>query len=366
MNKVFVLLLLFGFSMASQAQDKPVKGVKTPKNIILLIGDGMGTAQVSSAYFYGSGEPNFSRFPVTGLIKTSSASNKITDSAAGATAFSAGKKTKNGYVGMDVDGKAVENLVEYFSKKGKSTGVIATSSITHATPACFYAHHTSRNAEVNIASQMLGSSIDFFAGGGQQYFMHERNENLIADLKANGFMIHLDKLDNSETLNYSKKHGYLLADKGMPRAKKRGDFLIEATELGLEYLSKNDSGFFMMIEGSQIDWAGHANFKNYLIEEVLDFDKTLGAVLDFAEKDGQTLVIVTADHETGGFSLSGKSKKFLGFETSRSYSKIDPSFSTRGHSATLVPVFSFGPGSWDFTGIYENTGIYDRIRKLCP
>ena len=135
----------------------------------------------------------------------------------------------------------------------------------------------------------------------------------------------------------------------------RGDFLTDASMKGIECLSKNEKGFFLMIEGSQIDWGGHANDADYLISEMLDFDKTLGAVLDFAKTNGETLVVVTADHETGGFTLAPNESN---------YNEIAPSFSTGGHSATMIPVLAFGPGSETFTGIYENTEIYHKIMAL--
>ncbi len=141
----------------------------------------------------------------------------------------------------------------------------------------------------------------------------------------------------------------------------RGDFLSKATHLGISFLSQNDFGFFIMIEGSQIDWAGHhANNANYLIQEVLDFDRAIGTALDFAEKDGSTLVIVTADHETGGFTLAAKEKKVFG-KARQDYNQIKPTFSTTGHSATLVPVLTFGPGALNFSGIYPNNILHEKI-----
>ena len=135
----------------------------------------------------------------------------------------------------------------------------------------------------------------------------------------------------------------------------RGSFLYDATKLGLKKLSKDKEGFFLMVEGSQIDWGGHANDADYLISELIDFDTVMGQVLDYAEKDGNTLVIVTADHETGGFTLASEEGN---------YNKIKPSFSTGGHSAAMVPVFAYGPGASSFAGIYENTEIHTKIKEL--
>ena len=144
----------------------------------------------------------------------------------------------------------------------------------------------------------------------------------------------------------------------------RGNFLEKSTQKALSYFADNSTPFFLMVEGSQIDWAGHDNDANYLITELLDFDQTVGFVLDYAEKEGNTLVIVTADHETGGFTLSGKvtgqnSKR----EDEHDYNVIVPTFSTTGHSAALIPVLGFGPQSSLFSGFYHNTDIYLKIRK---
>jgi alkaline phosphatase len=133
----------------------------------------------------------------------------------------------------------------------------------------------------------------------------------------------------------------------------RGDFLPEATAMAIDFLSEDKDGFFLMVEGSQIDWGGHANDGDYIIEEVKDFDKAIDAALDFAEKDGNTLVIVTADHETGGMSLSAAEVRMQ-----RTYEHINPTFSTGGHSATLIPVYAYGPGAAKFMGIYQNNDIF--------
>jgi len=328
--------------------------IKKPKNIILLIGDGMGLSEVSASFFYNKEASNFDRFKTIGLIKTSASSDLITDSAASATAFASGIKTYNGAIGVNNDTLAVETIVEQVSRKGLSTGLIATSSIVHATPASFYAHTKSRSLYEEIASFLPISEIDFFAGGGIKYFNNRTdNQDLLLQLSNNGFEVHTKELPTTIT---SQKHAILLAQNGMPKMTEgRGDFLINATKLALQSLSENEEGFFLMIESSQIDWGGHNNDAEYLINEVLDFDTTIGTVLDFASANEETLVIVTADHETGGFTLA---------TDNGDYNKIKPTFSTTGHSATMVPVFAEGPGSSIFGGIYENTAIYEKMMQL--
>ncbi len=330
---------------------------KRPKNVILMIADGTGLSQISSSQFYNSKPSNYERFKTIGLIKTSSASDLITDSAAGATAFSAGVKTYNGAIGVNNDTIAVPTILEELEARGYDTGIIATSTITHATPASFYAHVKYRKMEDEIASDLASSKVDFFAGGGVNFFTNRVDKReVINELKENGFEIDTNRLNRSLKISKNKRYGFLLNSGGMPRMLDgRGSFLYDATNLGIQRLSLNKKGFFLMVEGSQVDWGGHNNDAEYLISELIDFDTVIGQVLDYAEKDGSTLVIVTADHETGGFTLSADDGD---------YNAIKPTFSTGGHSATMVPVFAYGPGSTEFAGIYENTEIYTKMKKL--
>ena len=328
---------------------------KKPKNIILLIGDGMGLSQVSASQFYNDKPSNFERFPIIGLSKTSSSSDLITDSAAGATAFASGIKTYNGAIGVTSDTLAIGTIIEQVSIKGISSGLVSTSSITHATPASFYAHVKSRGMHDEIASFLVDSEVDFFAGGGLKFFNNRKDEkDLIIKLEENGFDL---STDNFPEILSDNKQAILLSNGAMPKMEEgRGDFLPNATQLALDYLSKNEDGFFLMVEGSQIDWGGHDMDADYLISELIDFDNTLGVALDYAKQNGETLIIVTADHETGGFTLASDERG--------GYNKIKPVFSTDGHSATMVPVFSYGPGSELFSGIYENTEIYHKMLSL--
>mgnify|MGYP003663831331 CR=1 FL=1 len=334
---------------------------KKPKNIILLIGDGMGLSEVSASLYYQDKPSNFERFTTIGLIKTSASSDLITDSAAGATAFASGVKTYNGAIGVDKDTTAVETIIEQLHKKNIATGIISTSSVVHATPASFYAHTKSRRMYEEIATFLPDSGIDFIAGGGLDFFNKRKDKkDFIAQLNANGYEVTTSVLPKmvSEISSETKrtKRAILLAPNGMPKMMEgRGDFLPEATKLALHDLASNQEGFFLMVEGSQIDWGGHDNDAEYLISELLDFDKTIGVALDFARENRETLVVVTADHETGGFTLGSDRGD---------YNNIKPTFSTDGHSATMIPVFSMGPGETLFGGVYENTEIYHKMKAL--
>jgi len=335
-------------------KSKQRDNAKVARNIILLVGDGMGLTQISSAFYFKESIPNYARFENIGLIRTSS-TVKITDSAAGATAFASGEKTYNGAIGVDADTTAIPTIVEILSRERWSTGLIATSSITHATPACFYAHVKSRSMDEEIAAQLPFSEVDFFAGGGTGYFTDSSRadgKDLLLDLEANGFEVNTKRLGRRH--NPSKKYAYLLGHPDLPAViQGRGDFLSQATGLALEYLSASSENFFLMVEGSMIDWGGHGNNSEFLVTEMIDFDEAIGVALDYAEKDGNTLVIVTADHETGGFTLS----------SGENYDEIKGTFSTGGHSTALIPVAAYGPGSELFRGVYENTEIFHNMLR---
>lgn len=316
-----------------------------PLNIIFLIGDGMGLAQICAASV-SNGGLTLEIFNDIGFLKTSSSDNYITDSAAGATAFSIGEKTFNGAIGLSADSTKKLTLVELAEKKGLSTGLISTCSVTHATPASFYGHQISRNMHLEIANDFYGKGIDFMAGGGKPYFDIEK---LIAD----GYMVQ----KGIPTLNSTQSKQFWFYNDSIhpPKVKLRGNWLEVATQVGIQHLSKNKLGFFAMIEGSQIDWGGHDNDLDYVVSELIDFDKAVKIAYDYAKLNKNTLVIVTADHETGGLSLTGGSLK---------NKTIEGHFSNLHHTGIMVPVFAFGPGSHLFKGTMENTDIYKNIKLL--
>jgi alkaline phosphatase len=347
-------LFISVFGISSQTLAQKVKA-KTPKRVIFLIGDGMGLAQISGAMSGYQGRNAFERFTYIGLSKTKSADNYVTDSGAGATVFSIGKKAKNGAIGVDSAEKSSEGLFEKLKKANWGTGVVATSSVTHATPASFYAHVPSRKMEEQIAEFLLKGNCDIAIGGGQKFFNQRTidSRNIFEELKPLGFTIKTDTV--FEPID-AKKLVYTLAQNGMKTMQEgRGDYLLQATKLAQTNLLKYYGNYFLMVEGSQIDWGGHANDYEYMKAELLDFNTVLNQVLDAAIKDGETLVIVTADHETGGLSL---------LENKENPATFTPNYVSKGHSGIMVPVFAFGPGAENFTGIYENTEIYSKLIKL--
>jgi len=318
----------------------------------------MGLSQVSAPYYFMEQEPAFSQFKHIGLARTSSGSHLVTQSSAAATAISTGYKTYNRALGVDMDTISRQNIVELLSKQGYMTGIIATSPITDATPAGFYAHQSDRYSYHEIAMDLVESEIDFFAGGGLNHFIDTTGRDLF---KEHGIQIEFTKLKKVKNPNPGDRYGYLLAPDRMPMIMEgRKDFLRKASSIGVDFLSTGEHGFFLMVEGSQIDWAGHGNHVQYMITEMNDFEETVRSVLDYARKDGETLVIVTADHETGGFTLGAAGSN--GYDAD--YSVISPSFATTNHSASLVPVFAYGPGAELFMGIYENTEIFHKLVSL--
>ncbi|MBR4155467.1 MAG: alkaline phosphatase [Bacteroidales bacterium] len=346
------ILLSISCSMSKDSSANQ-KTCQQPTNIILMIGDGMSTPQVYAAMLTSENPTSFERFPFTGLAKTYSKSHKITDSAAGGTAIATGHKTNNGMIGMDSDSIPVPSVLEILSEKGMKTGVIATSYITHATPASFVAKNINRNNYEEIAMNFAKSNkVDLLIGGGRKHFNQRQDGvNLIEQMVSEGWNYY-DTLIN---IKESDKTMILASEGHLPSYPSRGNFLPDATVLALEKLSGSENGFFLMIEGSQIDFAAHNCDSTYLVNELHDFDNTINKVLDFAEKDGNTLVIVTADHETGGLTM---------IDTNGRYTETFFKFSTGSHSPLMVPVFAFGPGSENFTGIMENTDIVKKIYQL--
>lgn len=340
------------FLCISCAQDRAEDGGNKPKNVILMIGDGMGLAQMHAAMVVNNNTLNIERCKVVGLTRTQAIDDFITDSGASGTAIATGCKTVNGAIAVTPQGEELKTILEYAEDAGLSTGLVSTSSITHATPATFIAHQMSRKEYEHIALDFLNTDIEIFVGGGLDHFTKRKDgRDLVVELKEKGYFVatSLDELRNSE----GHKVAGLLADVHLPKASEgRGNMLEVSVEKSLEILSADPDGFFLMVEGSQIDWGGHDKDRDYIISEALDFDRAVGSALDFADRNGETLVIVTADHETGGMAIrNGDPEKGI----------VDVDFTSDDHTGIMVPVFAYGPGSLEFGGIYENTGLFFRM-----
>jgi len=323
------------------------------KNIIFMIGDGMSYAQIQAAETALNKRLVMSSMPVTGNVTTYSADKLITDSGAGGTALATGQKTNNGMIGMRADSTAVESLLEIFADAGKKTGIVVSCGITHATPAAFVAKDISRSNYEAIAADIADSEkLHYFVGGGRDHFQkREDSVDLLSKMKEKGwqFFDNLNEIDAQ-----SDRFGVFVADEHPGSAADgRGDMLPKGTALLLEKMSANPQGFFLMVEGSQIDWAGHNNDSAYLVQEMADFDATVAEVLAFAQNDGETLVVITADHETGGLTLVRGANK--------DYNKVRFHFSTGNHTSLSVPVYAYGPGAELFSGAYDNTDIFGKV-----
>jgi alkaline phosphatase len=425
MKKAILLVLLISAALLAQ----------NPKNVILMIGDGMGSVTVDISRVVLVGKENLLDFesqPVLGLSKTWSADNRVTDSAAAGTAMATGFKTKNGFLGLSPDNKPVTTIVEAARAKGLGTGLITTVPITHATPAAFISHQSSRS-ELPVADEIaLNKAADILMGGGLQFFQPQTwpgserkdNRNLLVEMSKAGYRVitNRNQLASAAT---STKLLALFAPYALPPVIDRKHLnsdaptLAEMTRTSLEILSKNTKGFFLMIEGGQIDWANHNRDVGTTIRETEDFNEAYKVCAEFAKKNPDTLIIVTADHETGGFSLSSGSywyepeivanQKLSSEEISKLLKKVKPDArkeillqyagvpekafkpedmsvfktntspstvskfilekaqigsTTGSHSGNSVPVYSSGPGSTEFAGVMDNTDIAKKIDRL--
>lgn len=331
----------------------PPQGTKV-KNVILMIGDGMSLMHVYSAWTANRGKLFLENSQTVGLSKTYCANKLITDSGAGGTALATGQKTNYHHVGVDTEGKNLESLIDLAAARGKSTGIAVTCRLWDATPADFCCHNSDRDAEAEIVADYVNCHADYVFGGGAKLFENrEDGRDIFGELRAKGFQISRSWEELAEIRSGKVFAVPYSVDTPLPA--ERGDLLSRASLKGIELLNQNEKGFFMMIEGSQLDDYGHFNDLDLLMQETHDFDRTVGDIFRWAARDGETLVVVTADHETGGLTL---------VDGDLNEGRIVCKFSTGGHSGVMVPVYAFGPGAEEFTGIYENTAIFDKIKKL--
>lgn len=370
-NLLFIFALLFPVTLflgscqeqqkfpSAQASDQPLQ-IEPVKNIILMIGDGMGLAQINAARWTARQQKktlNIDTLPVTGLMNTHSLDKLVTDSAAAATAMATGYKTDNHMVAVEPDGEPIKTILEAAEEKGIATGMAVTSSITHATPAAFATHVEHREEQTLIAAQLLDSKVDVLLGGGWAYFIpasmkdSERRDNrdLLSEAQAKGYTV----LKHREELlaNSDDKVLGLFARDGLGTSSVE-PHITEMTQAALDKLSRNNNGFILMVEGSQIDWGGHHEDLDEMIEQTLLFDQAVGTALTFAKNNPGTLLIVTGDHETGGLVI--KKGKLDG-------SKLKMEITTDKHTPIDIPVYAYGPNANNFTGVYDNTAIATKI-----
>lgn len=322
-----------------------------PKNIILMIGDGMGLTQLHSGLTANKGKLNIFLINNVSFVTTESADSYITDSAAGATAMASGEKTNNRYIGMNPNGEALVPVTNILRDERYKTAIISSGDITDATPAAFYANQRDRGYNEAIAYDLLQSDIDVIIGGGSKWFSKRKdNVNILRGFENSGYTTS----KNFNTLESITTNKFIIIDDTAVCSVINGrtNFLSRSLNKTLETFSKDKHPFFIMAEGAQIDYGGHANNMEYVIREMLDFDKAVGEAMKFVDNNRETLLIVTADHETGGLTL-------VGGNTSNGY--VHGSFSTTDHTGVMVPVFAYGPGAEFFRGVYPNTEIFHKI-----
>lgn len=324
------------------------------RNVILLIGDGMGLAQLQAAYAVNGGLTTF-LIPTIGLQETYAQDAYTTDSAAGGSALATGQKTKNRHISVDSLGRINPSLTTYASAAGMRTGIITTGNVADATPAAFYGHAAERDDSDRLTAFLLDGRLDLLLGAGKRVLTHRRDgRNLWNELASQYRM-----LDELHALSGPFEKTIVLDEQyGKATTEQTIGLLAESTRLAIEQLGQhNPDGFFLMVEGAKIDYAGHAKSLGGSIMETLGFDLAVAEALKFADIDGHTLVVVTGDHETGGLML---------IDGEPETGSITALYATDDHTPSMLPVFAYGPGSDSFRGVYPNTQIFHKIKALLP
>ena len=380
------LLAVLAVTSCSSAKDEP-----QVKNVIYLIGDGMGFGAVTSLLLAEDSVTGFEQAPVIGLNETCSANNYVTDSPAGGTALATGVRTRNGYCGLDPEGNRLTTILHKAQAMGKKTGIVVNTTLTEATPAAFYAGVTSRRMTYEIAEQFTVSGVDVAIGSGLDHFISRPDSlDLTATLIDKGYDVYLnwsavlntpsDKFigilpmadvhrqeSGRKEAGAAAGHEVCLAarlasaseDAGASDLSEPTVYLQKASAKALETLSRdNDNGYFLMIESALIDGYGHNNDSEGMIAEMKEFDALLRQLVAYVDQHPETLLVVTADHETGGTWLN-----YTGYEVGGS-SPVAMSYSTRGHSGVVVPIFAYGEGAEAFAGVMKNTDIPKKIEQL--
>ncbi|MBO4605591.1 MAG: alkaline phosphatase [Bacteroidales bacterium] len=325
-------------SVKEPAQDAEVR------NVIIMIGDGMGLEQVSCGWVVNKGKLNLDNFTATGLSRTWCTDKLITDSGAGGTAIAAGAKTAYCHVGTAPDNSDLPSVLVKAQKLGKKTGTVVTCHFADATPCDFCCHNEHRYNQEDLIADYIESGVDYLAGGGLDWFTTKRTDgrDITEEMSAAGYNV---ALDEAALMSAELPVIGILSPDNLPVAKERGDLFRRMVKRGLDQLSAEPKGFVMMIEGSCIDDWLHGNDIGKAMEELLDFDRTIGDVLEWAANDGHTLVVVTADHNTGSLTLQ---------DGNLEEGVIGVHFASEGHNGIAVPIYAWGPGSKAFTGICEN------------
>ena len=396
---VIVAATLAGALMVGCGDDGASKGdggAKTARSVILLIGDGMGEAHRTAARLYSVGRDGqlaMDTLPVAGMARTWSTESVVTDSAAAGTALATGVKTYNKAIAVDPDGKPVPTVLEKAKEAGKSTGLVTNVWLPHATPASFAAHNADRDDYLGIALDMFDHDVDVLLSGGEDYFLPKGTvgcfpddgdrtdgRNLIDEAVAKGYGHVCTEADLSgvDPSNTDRLLG-TFADYNMSRP--YSPSLAEMTDKAIAVLSENSSGFFLMVEGGQIDQAAHVNNALGTLGDVAGFDEAVKVALEYQAQHPETLVIVTADHATGGLTIEDAPQDSAcpepnagdprecgtlfhedGPFSENPAAQFWVDWTSTNHTADDVPVMAIGPGSAFLAGTYENTHIFEVMR----
>ena len=344
----------------------PLSHAIQPKNVILAIGDGMGYNHVLAGRIH-KGQPSkplvMETFPVHGSLDTHSIGNDyITDSAASATAMATGFKTENGRVSTFPDGKDTSTLFQDLKANGFQLGIVTNGSVNGATAGAFSSHATSREDKETISRQLIELRPDFVFGSCDDLFFPDANSPVTkASLLEAGWTVAIDRaIDKAQSVSGPTFIGYseLIRERESQEQRRNvydenAPTLAEALEIGLERFQDSAAGFFVLLEEDWIDSWSHENDFELTANSVSDLDDAVAVALEFAKRDTQTLVIVTADHECGGLTIP----KF-------SEGEVGAHFSTEEHTAALVPLYAFGPGAEHFSGTLDNTDIHSILERL--
>ena len=333
--------------------------LQAPSQVILFIGDGVGVSHWTAAKL-AAGTLAVSKFKTVGLVDTRASDSDITDSAAGATAYACGVRTFNGAIGVGPDSVAVPTILEVARDRGWATGLVATSSVTHATPAAFGAHVPLRAMEFEIARQLVAGRVDVLLGGGHRWFdraVRPDRVDLLGKLRGTHRLIGTAAELKAVDVTKVRRLAGFFGDNQMPAAAGRSPTLPDMTRAAIEILSRDPEGFFLMVEGSQPDWRAHANDSlAAVVAEVVDFDRAIGVGLEYQRRHPGVVIVVVSDHETGGLAIqqTGVGKA----------ARIVAGYTTTGHTGQMIPLFASGPGVDRFGGIQENWQIGRHLRDL--
>ena len=353
MRRISTFIVALFLSVGTLLAQEPVK------NIIYMIGDGMGLSSVSMMQLVNKYEPTiFDQAENVALQKTYSADNRVTDSAASGTALASGVKTNNTYIGCTPDGVAVESLMDVAKAQGKATGVVVTTYLQHATPAAFYAHTESRHNYGIISEQLVRSALDVAIGGGMGHFKERYQDEAKAVISDGGFAL-VEDMEDLKKQSGDSRILALLSDWEV--GSNTGSYLADATSEALRLLEKRgeDNGFVLMVEGSLIDGMGHANNAEAQQLEMQDFMGAIEVAVEYAKSHDGTLVVVTADHETGGLSIVSADANF-----NLSEQGVEYRWTTNGHSGVMIPIYLYGAANECINGIVENSDIANTLKAL--